>query len=166
MLINKHTFTVFQTVGRGLESQRLAISAATDNIANATTTRKADGTQYALKRPVHEVPDERYRRFDNLLNKMQSDMATPNNQHFNGTSLRRRLHEVEMGPTTTIEDDPVYRTEYDPTHPHADENGYVSYPDVNVVEEMARLISANRIYDANLSAFQTSKEMIKRTLEI
>lgn len=166
MLINKHTFTVFQTVARGLEAQRLAIGASTDNIANATTTRKADGTPYALKRPLHEVPDDRYRRFDNLLNKMQSDMTMSTGQHFNGTSLRRRLHETEMGPTTEIENDAVYRTEYDPTHPHADENGYVTYPDVNVVEEMARLISANRIYDANLSAFQTSKEMIKRTLEI
>ncbi len=166
MLINKHTFSVFQTVARGLEAQRLAISASTDNIANATTTRKADGTMYAMKRPVHEVPDDRYRRFDNLLNQMQSSMATPDGQHFNGTSLRRRLHEAEMGPTTSIEDDAVYRTEFDPSHPHADENGYVMYPDVNVVEEMARLISANRIYDANLSAFQTSKEVIKRTLEI
>jgi flagellar basal-body rod protein FlgC len=166
MLINKHTFTVFHTVARGLEAQRLAISASTENIANATTTRKADGTRYALKRPLHEVPDDRYRRFDNLLNKMQSEMSMANTQHFNGTSLRRRLNEVEMGPLTTIEDDPSYRTEFDPSHPHADENGYVTYPDVNVVEEMARLISANRIYDANLSAFQTSKEMIKRTLEI
>ena len=60
----------------------------------------------------------------------------------------------------------VLRTEYDPMHPHADENGYVQYPDINVVDEMARMMSANRIYEANLTAVQAAKEMIKRTLEI
>jgi flagellar basal-body rod protein FlgC len=54
----------------------------------------------------------------------------------------------------------------DPTHPHADAEGYVEYPDVNIVEEMAHMVSANRIYEANLSAVQAAKEMIKRTLEI
>ena len=166
MLINKHTFSVFKTVARGLESQRIAIGTTTENIANASTTRTADGTPYALKRTLHEVPDERYKRFENLLNQMESQMDVRDGKHFKGTSLRRRLASAEMGPQTSIQDQPVYRYEYDPRHPHADEQGYVRYPDVNVVEEMARLISANRIYEANLSAFQTAKDMAKRTLEI
>lgn len=166
MLINKHTFSSYQTVARGLEAQRIAISTTTENIANASTTRTADGTPYALKRSLHEVPDARYKRFENILNQMQSDMDVSNNRHFEGTSLRRRLAGSEMGPMTTVESNQNFRTEYDPSHPHADESGYVTYPDINVVEEMARLISANRIYEANLSAFQTAKEMTKKTLEI
>ncbi len=166
MLINKHTFSVFKTVARGLESQRIAISTTTENIANASTTRTADGTPYALKRTLHEVPDERYKRFENMLNQMESEMDVSSGKHFQGTSLRRRLAAAEMGPMTTIQDNAVHRWEYDPTHPHADKNGYVQYPDINVVEEMARLISANRIYEANLSAFQTAKDMTKKTLEI
>jgi flagellar basal-body rod protein FlgC len=166
MLINKHTFSVFQTVARGLESQRIAMGASTENIANASTSRTADGTPYELKRALQEVPDARYKRFESMLNQMQSEMSLGDGRHFQGTSLRRRLPEVEMGPITHIENDPSFRFEYDPSHPHADERGYVQYPDVNVLEEMARLISANRIYEANLSAFQTAKDMAKKTLEI
>lgn len=166
MLINKHTFSVFQTVARGLEAQRIAIGTTTENIANASTTRTAEGTPYAMKRTLHEVPDPRYKRFENLLNQMESEMELSDNRHFEGTSLRRRLAATEMGPQTSIEDNAVYRWEFDPSHPHADARGYVQYPDINVVEEMARLISANRIYDANISAFQTAKDMAKKTLEI
>jgi flagellar basal-body rod protein FlgC len=166
MLINKHTFSVYQTVARGLEAQRIAISTTTENIANATTTRTADGSPYSLKRTLHEVPDPRYKRFDNMLNQMQSEMDISDGRHFQGTSLRRRLAGTEMGPQTSIEGQDNYRWEYDPSHPHADQRGYVQYPDINVVEEMARLISANRIYEANLSAFQTAKDMNKKTLEI
>lgn len=166
MLINKHTFSVFKTVGRGLESQRIAMSTTTENIANASTTRTAEGGPYAIKRSLHEVPDARYKRFENILNQMQSEMGVSDNRHFQGTSLRRSLPAAEMGPMTTIEDNQSFRWEYDPSHPHADERGYVQYPDINVVEEMARLISANRIYEANLSAFQTAKDMAKKTLEI
>ena len=166
MLINKHTFSVFQTVARGLEAQRISIGTTTENIANASTTRTAEGTPYAMKRSLHQVNDPRYKRFENLLNQMESEMELSDNRHFQGTSLRRRLAASEMGPQTTIEDNAVYRWEFDPSHPHADGRGYVQYPDINVVEEMARLISANRIYEANLSAFQTAKDMTKKTLEI
>ena len=69
-------------------------------------------------------------------------------------------------PLTEIEAERKIRLEYDPTHPHARADGYVEYPDVNVVEEMTRMISANRIYEANLTAVQAAKEMIKQTLEI
>ena len=166
MLINKHTFSSFRNVARGLEAQRVAMGAITENIANANTSRTAEGTPYALKRALHEVEDNRYRRFDTLLNKIQGDMELTNSRHFMGSSLRRKLSDVEMGPLTTVEPTPAYRTEFDPTHPHADAEGYVQYPDINVIEEMARLVSAHRIYEANLSAFQTAKEMTKRTLEI
>lgn len=166
MLIDKHTFTVFQTVGRGLEAQRIAMGAATENIANANTSRTAEGGPYAMKRALHELPDQRYRRFSNMLNQMRNDLTESNGKHFQGTSLRRRLDEVEMGPQTHIQQELQSRFEYDPTHPHANAEGYVEYPDINVVEQMAQLISANRIYEANLSAFQTAKEMTKKTLEI
>ena len=166
MLINKHTFSSYRNVARGLAAQRIAIGAVTENIANASTTRTAEGTPYALKRALHQVEDARYKRFDTLLNEIQGNMDLSDAKHFEGSSLRRRLNDVEMGPVTTVEPQANYRTEYDPSHPHADEDGYVLYPDINVVEEMARLISAHRLYEANLSAFQTAKEMTRRTLDI
>ena len=166
MLINKHTFSSYRNVARGLAAQRIAMGSVTENIANASTTRTAEGTPYALKRALHQVENAQYKRFDTLLNEIQGSMDLSDSRHFSGSSLRRRLEDVEMGPITTIETQPNYRTEFDPSHPHADENGYVQYPDINVVEEMARLISAHRLYEANLSAFQTAKEMTRRTLDI
>ncbi len=165
MLENRH-FSVFRTAARGLEAQRIAMAAASENIANAQTTRTENGTPYAIKRAVHTATDERYSSFANILNEMRSDIMTSDPRHLDGSSLHRELPDIELGPTTEVQEDVRTRMEYDPTHPHADENGYVIYPDVNVVDEMARMISANRVYEANLSAVQSAKEMIKRTLEI
>ena len=159
-------FSVFRTAARGMEAQRIALGTATENIANATTSRTADGTPYGIKRAVHEVADDDYGRFRNVLAQTRMEMTASDPRHLRGASLRRRLPEADLGPVTEVQEEQQERLEYDPTHPDADANGYVHYPDVNVVEEMARMISANRIYEANLTAVQSSKAMIKQTLEI
>ena len=115
---------------------------------------------------MHEALGDRTMRFSTLLAQMRTDMQQSDPRHLGGNSLRRRVTDEELGPETEIAEDPKVRLEYDPTHPHANAEGYVEYPDVNVVEEMARMMSANRIYEANLSAVQAAKEMVKRTLEI
>jgi len=166
MPLSPRIFSFFRTAARGLEAQRIAIGAATENIANAATTRTADGTPYALKQAVHTSEEARYQRFSRLLERLQTSLRTSDPRHSPTLSLRAKLPEAELGPETTIAEVVRLRYEYDPTHPHADANGYVAYPDVNVVEEMARLISANRLYEANLSTIQAAKEMIKRTFEI
>lgn len=149
-----------------MEAQRIALGAASENVANAGTSRSVDGTPYALKRAVHEALGERGIRFGNMLSRMRSEMQAGDARHLEGLSLRRRLMEGELGPLTEVTEEQSTRLEYDPTHPHANADGYVEYPDVNVVEEMARMMSANRIYEANLSTVRAAKEMIKRTLEI
>lgn len=166
MASDPRIFSVFRTAARGMEAQRKALAAASENVANATTSRTADGTPYALKRAVHEALGDRTMRFSNLLHQMRTDMQKTDPQHLGGNALRRRLTDDELGPETEIAEDLKVRLEYDPTHPHANAEGYVEYPDVNVVEEMARMMSANRVYEANLSAVQAAKEMVKRTLEI
>ena len=159
-------FSVFRTAARGLESQRIAMGTATENLANANTSRTADGTPYAIKRAVHEAGDDNYNRFNQVLNRKQSELSVRNSRHMAGSSLRQRLPETEMGPLTEVEEIERERLEYDPSHPHADAEGYVHYPDVNVVEEMSRMISSNRIYEANLTAVDSAKQMIKETLKI
>jgi len=149
-----------------MQSQRIALGAAAENIANASTTRTADGSPYAIKHAVSEVSDPGVQRFGDLLSKMQSNLHTSDSRHLEGLTLNASSHDVELGPTTNVHKEVKLRPEYDPTHPDADAEGYVYYPDVNVVDEMARMMSANRLYEANLSAVQAAKEMIKRTLEI
>ena len=149
-----------------MEAQRIALGTAAENLANAQTSRTEGGGPYTIKRAVHEALGEREMRFGNLLSRMKSRLATSDLRHADGSSLRRRLPQMELGPQTEVEESLQVRLEYDPNHPHADADGYVTYPDVNVVEEMARMMSANRIYEANLTAVQAAKEMVKRTLEI
>jgi flagellar basal-body rod protein FlgC len=166
MLAPKRFHSLFRTSARGLEAQRIAMAASTENLANARTSRTEDGDPYRIKRAVHEADGPLNGRFQNLLANRTQDLMGSNAQHLSGQSLRRQLGEEDLGPKTEIEEDLSERLEYDPTHPHADPQGYVRYADVNVVEEMARMISANRIYEANLSAVESTKQMARRTLEI
>lgn len=165
MLLTPRFFNVFRTAARGLEAQRIAMGTATENIANASTSRTANGDPYEIKRAVHEVADD-YARFDELLEKSKGELNVRDGRHLGGSTLRRRLQDQDLGPQTEVQQELRERLEYDPTHPHADAEGYVHYPDVNVVDEMARVMSANRIYEANLTTVQAAKDMIKKTLEI
>ena len=149
-----------------MEAQRIAMSTASENIANASTTRTADGTPYDIKRAVHQNSNETVRNFSQVFNEMQGRLNVSDPKHMSSNGLQNRLAGIELGPMTSIQAQQRTRMEWEPDHPHADENGYVEYPDINVVEEMARMVSANRIYEANLSAVQAAKEMIKRTLDI
>lgn len=166
MLLGKRFSSIFRTAARGLEAQRIAIGTHTENIANAKTSRTADEDPYAIKRATHEVTQEDYRRFSEVLNNASLKLESADGRHLNGPQLRRHLNEVELGPATEVEEVERERLEYDPTHPHADADGYVHYPDVNVVEEMSRMMSANRIYEANLTTVQAAKQMAKQTLQI
>ena len=162
---NTPSLSVFRTAARGLEAQRLALGAATDNIANATSSRAEDGEPYAIKRAV-QTADSARSRFGRTLSEAQDHLRTTDERHLTAGRLSRRLRDTDPGPSTDIVEIDAERLEYDPDHPHADADGYVHYPDVNVVEEMAQMISANRVYEANLTTVQAAKEMIKRTLEI
>ncbi|HET6568459.1 MAG TPA: flagellar basal body rod protein FlgC [Rhodothermales bacterium] len=166
MLISNRVFSVFRTSARGMEAQRIALGAASENIANATTSRTADGQPYALKRAVQTAPDQTSARFGDVLVRADLEMERTDPRHMEGNELNAHLEGGDLGPTTQIQEEVRLRAEYDPTHPNADAQGYVYYPDVNIVEEMSRMISANRLYEANLSVVQAAKEMVKRSLEI
>lgn len=166
MLIHQST-SVFKTAAQGMQAQRMVLGAVANNIANVNTTQTEEGGPYRVKRAVHENPEVRYGDFYNLLSRMQGRLQTSSNNHLATSSIRRSLDDGGVGPQSYIEElkDKV-RMEYDPTHPHADAEGKVYYPDVDVVEEMTRMMSANRLYEANMSVVQSAKEMIKKALEI
>lgn len=167
MLLGDRFSSIFRHAARGLEAQRIALGTHTENIANANTSRTEDGTPYQIKRAVHEVTQEDYRRFSEILNRSTLDLESgDNDDSISGPSLRRRLHEMDLGPSTEVAEILEERLEYDPNHPHAGADGYVRYPDVNVVEEMSRMMSSNRIYEANLSMVSAAKQMAKQTLQV
>lgn len=165
MLSPVRSFSPFRTAARGLEAQRIALGVATENVANATTTRTADGTPYQPKRALQTAPDG-VRQFEAVLREANLPLRQTDARHISGARWSRIRAASEMGPTTEVVGEDRVRLEYDPDHPDANADGYVAYPDINVVDEMARMISANRVYEANLTSVKAAKEMIKRSLEI
>jgi flagellar basal-body rod protein FlgC len=155
---------VLRTAARGMEAQRQAVAASTENLANAGTSRGPDGEPFALKRAVLEAqPGDRFARFAQAR---QTELRATDPRHQADPTRRLGRTADQFGPAAEIVEVEGERMEYDPTHPHADAAGYVHYPDVNVAEEMARLISAQRVYEANLTTVEAVKQMLKRTLEL
>ncbi len=165
-------FAAFRAAARGLQSQRIAMQAASENIANATTTWTEEGGPYRVQRTLQFAPaggGMAAGAFAGTLHRATLAMIHDNGRHIDGSATRPiggNGLTGEIGPETSLIELDQERVEYDPDHPDADVDGYVHYPDVNVVTEMAHMISANRIYEANLSTLTAAKEMLKRTLEI
>ena len=138
----------------GMSAQRTRINVVSANIANAKTTHTIEGGPYKKQQVVFEDI-----LIANSKKTNTNDVETTNSKN-SDISLRG------VGVKSIVQSDakPVMR--YEPTHPDADENGYVAYPDINTMEEMANLIEASRSYEANITALNTTKSMAIKDLEI
>ena len=155
-------FAAFNISASGMTAQQLRTDVISQNIANANTTRTSDGTAYVKKSVVFTEKT------------VTSGMAGRWVYLSSGTTFADALRAANGGvvgsgvKVTSIYDDTStdMNMVYDPSHPDADENGYVTYPNVNVVQEMTDLIDASRSYEANISAFNSSKDMASKGLTI
>ena len=135
----------------GLSAQRTRLNIISQNLANAQTTRTEAGGPYRRKITVFQAEP-----FTSHLN-----AASEGPDYKAGRDPRRGVLVSE------VSDDPSdFRQVYDPNHPDADQQGYVLYPNVNVVVEMANLINAQRSYEANAAAVSASKNMANKALEL
>ena len=142
-------FNSFDINASGLTAQRFRMDIIAENVANANTTRTEDGTPYVRKVVTFEEKGE----------------AKAFSRIFHSELNKRKQGGVKVGGVykdTWTQANMVY----DPSHPDADENGYVTYPNVNIVTEMTNLIDASRSYEANATAFGASKSMANRGLEM
>ena len=147
-------FDGYNVSSSGMGAQRTRINVVSANIANAKTTHTAEGGPYKKQQVVfHDI------LLANSTKTNSNEIETTNNKN-SDIALRG------VGVKSIVQSDakPVLR--YDPTHPDANENGYVAYPDINPVSEMVDLIEAMRSYEANVSAFNTHKAIDSKTLEI
>ena len=131
----------------GLAANRKRMGAISSNIANAQTTRTAEGGPYRRKEVVYGAEPGR-KSFSEIL---EGELA--------GTAKKVFATEV-----VSTDRPPTFK--YEPGHPDANEQGYVAYPDINVMEEMANMISTTRSYEANIAALNTAKGMALKALEI
>jgi len=138
--------TAVEVSATGLTAQRRRLEVLVSNLVNANTT------QAAGKEP--------FRRKDVVFNAAPPEASFASMLEDASDSVRG----VEIAGVVTDPSDPVKR--YEPGHPHADKDGYVLYPNVNPMEEMANLMSATRSFEANLQAVNAAKEMAQKSLEI
>ena len=142
-------FTSFDISASGLTAQRYRMDVIAENIANANTTRTKDSTPYRRKVVVFEEK-QAHASFDALLKNVSN--------RYTGEGVK---------VTQVVEDRwTQMNMVYDPSHPDADENGYVTYPNVNTVTEMTNLIDSSRAYQANATAFEASKSIASRGLQL
>jgi len=144
-------FDALHISSSGLSAQRLRMNLISANLANMNTTRTKAGGPYRRKDPVFaaQTPD------------------TANGASFREI-LKSRQNELvkEVAVVEIVEDSRPPIKKYDPSHPDADANGYVSMPNINLMEEMVNMISATRSYEASVAAIQSAKDMALKALEI
>ena len=144
-------FGMLELSGSALTAERQRAEVVTSNMANAQTTRTAEGGVY--KRQLVIFRAERERQFPMML-------ASLNDGGMSNMAARGvRVDQVVSDPAA-----PLVR--YEPGHPDADSRGYVSYPAINPVEEMTDLLGAVRSYELNASAIQAAKNMIQSSIDI
>jgi flagellar basal-body rod protein FlgC len=159
-------FSGLNISANGLSAQRKKMNAIASNVANAETTRTEDGGPY--KRKIVLLHSQAQGTFSKVLHGAGSRLAATDGAHFSEAENDVTESGAVAGGVQTTEtiDSAPFRSVYDPSHPDADENGYVKMPNVNVVTEMVDMISASRSYEANVTAVNAAKTMAKDTLEI
>lgn len=132
----------------GMAAQRMRMHTISSNIANINTTQTAEGGPYKRKDVIFQsMPDAK--NFGEIISQ------TEPNGHL------QRVQVVDV-----VSDTKAPLMKYEPSHPDANADGFVAYPNINLMEEMTNMIQATRSYEANVSALQASKDMALSALEI
>lgn len=140
-------FSAMNVSSSGMTAERTRMNLISSNIANADATRTSEGGPYKRKSPVFSAVSA------------EAPFASTLSQ-----AGDKGVKKVEVA--LIQEDQTPPRMQYEPAHPDANAEGYVAYPNVNVVEEMADMISATRAYEANVTAAQAAKSMAMKALDL
>lgn len=139
-------FSSLEISASGLSAERLRLDVIANNLANANTTRTAAGGPYRRQAAVFAAREA-------------ADFGSVLAGFTSGSMAGVRVAGI-------IQDSSPFRAKYDPSHPDANAEGYVSLPNINVVSEMVDMITATRSYEANAQAANATKSMAARALEI
>ncbi|WP_020209444.1 flagellar basal body rod protein FlgC [Gilvimarinus chinensis] len=137
---------IFDVAGTGMNAQSLRLNTTASNLANAQSAASSAGEVYRSRQPV----------FAALARDAMSEGLA-----IDGADQRASAGVQVMG---IVESDAPYEQRYEPNHPLADEDGYVFYPNVNVVEEMTNMISASRSFQVNVEVMNAARQMAQRVL--
>jgi flagellar basal-body rod protein FlgC len=142
--------SIFDIAGSGMTAQSLRLNTTASNIANAETASSSTGETYRARKPVFAAIQQ------SMLNPSQQGLSFGNDQ---GPGAGVRVEGV-------VESDAELQMRYEPDHPAANEDGYVFYPNVNVVVEMADMMSSSRSFQMNVDIMNSAKSMMQRILTL
>ena len=153
-------FSSIRISASGLRGQRTKMDVVARNLANAETTKTADGTPYRRQRAIFEQVLGEKVQDRNLTSGSDSRLSRTHPAHMTDTIGSQTESGGGVQSDVNVSPDASeFRVVYDPGHPDADEGGYVLMPNVNPISEMVDMITASRAYEANVSAVQTAKDM-------
>ena len=139
---------IFDIAGSGMNAQSMRLNTTASNIANAEAASSSIDQVYRARHPVFST-----------LHRSMLDGSFSNFESHGDDVAGVKVDGI-------IESDAPLQPRYEPHHPQADENGYVFYPNVNVVEEMTNMISASRSYQVNVDVMNSAKQMVQRVLTL
>lgn len=139
---------IFDIAGSGMNAQSVRLNTTASNIANAESASSSAEEVYRGRHPL----------FAASYNQMLGSPAS--------SSMNRDESAVGVGVQGIVESEAPLQMRYEPHHPLADDEGYVYYPNVNVVEEMTNMISASRSFQVNVEVMNSAKQMVQRVLTL
>jgi flagellar basal-body rod protein FlgC len=141
---------VFDIAGSGMSAQSVRLNTTASNLANAQSASSSVDEVYRARKPVFAAAHRDAMGFQN------------------GFDTNALDHDAEKGVQVLgiVESDAELQSRYEPNHPMADDEGYVFYPNVNVVEEMTDMISASRSFQVNVEVMNSAKQMVQRVLTL
>lgn len=146
----------FDISASGLSAERVRMDIAAENLANANTTRTESGGAYKRKDVVLESYGTS-ESFQSILNRMAGESGV----HLRSSNVKSGVRVSEI-----VEDPTEGEKVYNPSHPDADENGYVEMPNVDTLKETVDTMDASRSYEANVTALNAMKAMVQKSMEI
>ena len=165
--VSRSLFSSMGISAQGLSVQRTRMNTVSENLANVDTTRTEDGTPY--RRKIVQIERGRQgEQFADIFQDPRIEMSEPKSAHFPAQPFRHIVDHPRFGTHVRdiIEDPSPFKMVFDPAHPDANDEGYVAMPNINPVQEMIDLITASRSYEANVTALNTAKDMVRNALRI
>lgn len=141
--------SVFDLAGMGMSAQSIRLNTTASNLANAQAASSSVDEVYRARHPV--------------FSSVQASVLEPSSPWISSVNDQAQLG---LQVTDIVESQQPLQRRYEPHHPKADEDGYVFYPNVNVVEEMADMISASRSFQVNVEVMNAAKTMMQRVLTL
>ena len=168
-MIHKSLFHSMDISAQGLSVQRTRMNVVSENLANVDTTRTETGDPYRRKLVQVEHGSVGHEKFSKIFEKNTIELTETNEKHKPAVPFFKGCEPIpDCGVRVNgiVEDPSEFKLVFDPAHPDANSEGYVRMPNINPVQEMIDLITASRSYEANITALNSAKDMVRAALRI